>query len=316
MDIFNPKHLHRPDPILFHSRRDPGDLRLADTVVTNFDAYGEAQVVILGSPQDDGVLRSGGRPGAADGPTEIRRCLYRLSSAGVGALRVLDLGDIVPQERIEATHALHQQWVQQLLEDGKRVLTLGGGSDIAYPDCSALSFVAPGLMAFNIDAHFDCRADATPNSSTPFRQLLEEGCIKPQMFCEIGYQVHANSSVAEQYLRDRGVSMCSLKGLRELGIAPTFKRVLRNKNKFDASFWAFDLDSVRASDAPGVSSPNPDGFSAQEFCQIAEIAGADDRTRVIEFVEVNPVCDVDARTSRLAAVAIHHYLSALAGIII
>lgn len=312
MDIFNPEHVRRPDPILFYSRRDPNDPRLGERVATSFDAYGEAQIIILGCPQDEGVLRNGGRPGAASAPAEIRRCLYRLTTTGLKDLRVLDLGDIVLQSSLEATHALQQQWVQQLLADGKRVIVLGGGNDISYPDCSALSFVAPNLLAFNIDAHFDVRADAVCNSGTPYRQLLEEGCIRPEMFCEIGYQPCANSPVYEQYLRELGVNLCSLGGLRELGLAQTFKRILRAKKNADVIFWGFDLDVVRASDAPGVSAPNPTGLTADEFCQIAEIAGRDERTRVVEFTEVNPAYDVDAHTSRLTAVAIHHYLTALA----
>ena len=315
MDIFNPQHLRRPDPILFHTRRDPNDPRLGDRVASNFDAYGEAQVVILGCPQDDGVTRAGGRSGSAAAPTEIRRWLYRLSTSGMKDLRVLDLGDIVPQARLEATHALQQQWVQQLLEDGKRVITLGGGSDLAYPDCSALSYVAPGLMAFNIDAHFDVRQDSTATNGSPFRQLIEEGCIRAQQFYQIGYQPQVNSPVYEQYLRDRGVNLCSLKALRELGIGSTFKRTLRAKHKFDAIFWAFDFGVVRMADAPGVSEPNPDGLGTEEICQIAEIAGRDERTRIVEFVEVNPACDVDSRTSRLAALVIHHYLAAVAAIL-
>lgn len=311
MDIFNPQHLRRPDPILFYSRRDPGDPRMGSKVASNFDAYGEAQVVILGCPQDDGVLRNGGRGGVDAGPTEIRRQLYRLSTSGIGGLRILDLGDIVPQARLEDTHGLQQQWVQRILEDGKRVISLGGGSDIAYPDCSALSMVAPHMMAINIDAHFDVCSDTSFSSGTPFRQLIEEAYIQPQLLCQIGYQPELNSPQHERFLRDRYANLCSLQGLREMGLAPTFRRMLRNKSRFDAIFWAFDLDSVRAADAPGVSEPSAEGLSVEEFCQIAEIAGGDERTRIVEFVEVNPACDRDSATSRVAALAIHRYLAAL-----
>ena len=315
MDIFNPKHLTRPDPILFYSRRDPLDPRIGDIVSSNFDAYGAAQVVIMGCPQDDGVLRSGGRPGAAAGPTEIRRALYRLSTAGITGLKVQDVGDIVPQGKLEATHALQQQWVQQFLTDGKRVITLGGGSDMAYPDCSALSYIAPNLAAINIDSHFDVRNDPQCNSQTPFNQLLEENCVRPEALFQIGYQLQINSPADERYLRERGVNMCSLKSLRELGVSQAFRHMLRSKNRFDAIFWAFNMDSVRGSDAPGVSTPNPLGLTSEEYCLLADIAGHDDRTRVVEFSNVNPACDVDSLTSRLAAVAIHYYLAAVAEVL-
>lgn len=311
MDIFNEKFIRKPEAKLFYSRQDPNDPRLGEQVWRSFADYGLAQVVLMGCPQDEGVRRNGGRPGAALAPTEIRRALYRMTVNGIENLRVLDLGDLAPQATLEQTHALQQQWVQRLLEDGKRVVVLGGGNDISYPDVSALALVAPKLLAFNIDAHFDVRADQPCNSGTPYRQLLEEGYLKPELFFEMAYQPFANSPVYARYLRDKGVSSVSLSGLREQGVAATFKRVLRKKN-FDVIFWGFDLDAVRASDAPGVSAPNPAGLTGEELCELATLAGADERTRVVEFSEVNPAFDVDQRTSRLTAAAIWHYLAALA----
>src|SRR5437660_326875 len=40
--------------------------------------------VLIGFPQDEGVKRNGGRPGAAEAPREIRRWLYRLVPWGCG----------------------------------------------------------------------------------------------------------------------------------------------------------------------------------------------------------------------------------------
>jgi formiminoglutamase len=314
MDIFNPRFITRAPDELFYTRHDPKDVRLGERVPRAFGEYGWAQIVMLGCPQHDGVLRNRGRPGAANAPTEIRRWLYRMSTNGLHNLRLLDLGDLVPQESLEATHALQRQWMQQLLRDNKRVIVLGGGNDISYPDCAALADVVPAVLAFNVDAHYDVREDSPCNSGTPYRQLLEEGCIKAPMFYEVGSQPLANSPVHAEYLRDRGVNTVSLAGLRELGVIPTFRRAIRSpRGRFDAIFWGFDLDVVRACDAPGVSAPNALGLSAEEFCEIAALAGGEARTRVVEFTEVNPAFDVDGRTARLAATAIWHYLAAAAG---
>jgi formiminoglutamase len=69
---------------------------------------------------------------------------------------------------------------------------------------------------------------------------------------------------------------------------------------------------VNASEAPGVSAPNPLGLTGTELCELAALAGAEPRTRVVEFSEVNPAFDVDGRTARLAAAAIWRYLAAVA----
>jgi formiminoglutamase len=312
MDLFNPKFIRRVDQNIYYSRGDANDPRLGECVArTTPGHYGEAQVVLIGCPQDEGVRRNFGRPGAAQGPQEIRRALYRLTVNGLENLRLLDLGDLVIQQRLEQTHALLQQWVQRLIEDGKRVIVLGGGNDISYASCSALSLATPSMLAFNVDAHYDVRENQPCNSGTPYRQLIEEGFLKPSMFYEIGFQPALNSAVYAEYLRAKGVNTCSLAGLREIGVAATFKRALKRKSNFEAVFWGFDLDVVCAADAPGVSAPSAIGLSGSELCEIAAIAGGDPRTRVVEFTEVCPAHDLDGRTSRLAALAIWHYLAAL-----
>lgn len=311
MDIFNPKFVRRPDPALFKARRGARHPTLGHQVFSSFDFYGEAQVVIFGCAQDEGARRSGERAGAADAPAAIRRALYEMGVMGLQKLSVLDLGDVALQPQLEQTQGLMQQWVQRLMEDGKRVIVLGGGNDVLYPACSALSYAAPAMLAFNVNAQFDAREEAAPSSATPWRQLMNENCLRPEMLYCMGYQPYAVSPQEESALRTAGVNLCSAPALRELGVLPTFKRVLRKKS-MDVLAWALDLDVVNAAEAPGVSQPNPTGLSALDLCEISALAGSEARTRLLAVTGVNPVFDVDQRTSRLAATAIWHYLAALA----
>lgn len=301
------------DPVLYFSRRgDAGDIRIGDRVGRGAGTYEAAQVVILGCPQDEGVRRNGGRQGAAQGPTEIRRALYRFSEQGLEALGLHDAGDVVIGPTLEETQATHQAVVAELLAAGKRVVVLGGGNDIAYPDCAALAKHAGDVLAFNVDAHLDVRPDRPANSGTPYHQLLEEGLLKPQRFFELGSQPFCTSAAHAQYLHDQRAHVVPLAALRAKGAARVVRRALREADKAAAVFWGFDLDVVNAAEAPGVSAPNPLGLTGAELCELAALAGAEPRTRIVEFSEVNPAFDVDGRTARLAAVAIWHYLAALA----
>jgi len=90
------------------------------------------------------------------------------------------------------------------------------------------------------------------------------------------------------------------------------RRALRENDQARAVFWGFDLDVVNAAEAPGVSAPNPLGLSGAELCELAALAGAEPRTRIVEFSEMNPAFDLDGRTARLAAAAIWHYLKEVA----
>lgn len=297
---------NRPDPALFFHRNEPGDPRLGESVLSSPEDYASAGIVLLGCPQDEGVHRNGGRVGAAKAPDAIRRFLYRLVVPGAAGL--FDLGNTCIQASLEETHAVHQRVARQILEDGKRLVALGGGNDLSYPDCSALAQAAGSVLALNIDAHLDVRDNPVRNSGTPYRMLLEEGFLKPGQFYELAYQPFAVAAAHLQYVLDKGAHAASLEELRQAGLIPAIRQIL-NASTAGAIFWGLDMDAVRASDAPGVSAPNPIGLTGEELCRIAALAGSEPRSRVFEITEVNPEFDLQNRTARLAAVAIFHFLA-------
>ncbi len=299
----------RPDASLFYRRRDAKDRRLGDATQTALEAYAEADVVVLGCPHDEGVRRNGGRTGAALAPDAIRRALYRLTVNGLENLRLFDLGNTRVRPTLEAMHEVQRHIVYQVIKDGKTLIVLGGGNDLSYPDCAGLADAEPDVLAFNVDAHYDVRADAVRNSGTSYRQLLEESVIPPARLYETAGQPFANSPVYARYLQEKGAHVVGLKELRSGGVAASFERVLAAETA-EVIFWGIDMDSVRAADAPGVSAPNPVGLAGDELCEIASVAGSDRRSRVFEVTEVNPSFDIDDRTSRLAAVAIWSFLAA------
>lgn len=300
----------RVNPELLFRRNDVNDVRFGETVLTDPAQYEAADVVLLGCPQDEGVRRNNGRVGAKDAPDAIRRCLYRYVT--IEGLNFFDLGNTIIQGTLEATHDVHREVVRQVLREGKRLVILGGGNDVSYPDCSALAMETKGdILAFNIDAHFDVRADEPRNSGTPYRQLLEEGHIKPENFAEIGSLLFANSEIYRDYLNDKAVRIYDIHQVNEIGI-PKLVKSLLSEVAFQAIFWGLDMDIVRAADAPGVSALNPMGITGTEFVQIGTIAGFETHTRIFEITEVNPTYDIDERTCRLAASAIWYFLAAVA----
>lgn len=298
----------RPDAKLFYARGDANDRRLGDLTFNDPDHYAQAEVVFVGCPVDEGVARNHGRPGAAEGPRELRRWLYRLAAnAGVEGLMLFDLGDVAPARKLEDTHGLLETVVRQVLLDGKRVVVFGGGNDISYPDMSALAAAEPGSAALNIDAHYDVRADSPRNSGTPYRMLLDEGRLPRGRFHEVASQDHCNSPVYRQYLADKGAQVHPLEEMRRVGVERYFRELLPTVEG-PGLFFGFDLDSVRAADAPGVSAPSPTGLDAGEACAVARAAGADARWRVFEVTELNPKFDLDGRTARLAALLVWNVL--------
>jgi formiminoglutamase len=308
MNVF--EFTERPHRRLFVEGYDPNDLRMGAFVKHQLRDYEYSQVVILGCPDDEGIIRNQGRPGARKSPREIRCEFYKLAASnGINGLGIMDLGDVLLGSTLEETHSRLRGVVGRILKDGKMAIVLGGGNDISYPDCAALMEMERDVLVFNIDKHFDVRDISPRNSGTAYRQLLDEGLIDPGRFYEIGSEEFANSPKYLNYLMKRGANVYPLDALRSYGIKKLFQDTI-TRLKPQAIFWGFDLDVVRDSDAPGVSASYPTGLTAAEIIRIAQLAGEETKAGIVEFTEVNPDVDIDNRTSKLVAILMHTFLTA------
>lgn len=300
-----------PDARLFHRGHDPNDRKMGERVGRDPSAYAGARIVLLGCPQDHGVRRNRGRPGAAAAPREIRRQLYRLASpVGLDDGGMFDVGDVAIAQNLEETHRRHRAIVDRLLSDDKTVVVLGGGNDISHPDVSALAAAARDVLAFNVDSHFDVREAARPNSGTPYRQLLDEGTLHPGDLYQMGCKPGTNGPAYVRYLEELGVPVRTFDEIERHGVERAFREILELRGDREAVFWGFDMDAVRSADAPGVSAGYPVGFTAMDACRIAEAAGREPRTRIFEISECNPRRDVDGRTAKLAAMMVVAFVAA------
>lgn len=306
-DIF--QSASRPKPELFYRRNDVNDIRLGDVVEFETAHYESSDIVILGCPQDEGVARNGGRVGAKFAPDAIRTQFYKLTNFGIDA-KIFDLGDTLIHSTLEKTHDAHTKIVAQLLGDEKCVIVLGGGNDISYADGKAMAqvFGSENWLGMNIDAHFDVRVAEPRNSGTPYRQLLDENLIQPENFFETAWQRQANSQVYFDYLQNLNVNLISLEEMQKVDF--NFQQRFSTFDRQQPTFFGFDVDAVRAADAPGVSASSPLGLSAEEFVALAKFAGDNKQTKIIEFTELNPNFDVDNHTAKLVAVAAYEFCAA------
>ena len=308
----------RPNAKLFFSRNDKNDPRLGEIVRSEEKDYEASDIVILGCPQDEGVRRNNGREGAALAPFAIREQFYKLTTFNIKR-KIFDLGDVNVSGTLEEIHDAHATIVAQVLRDGKRVIVLGGGNDISYPDGCAMAevFGPEWWIGINIDSHLDVRIAEQRNSGTPYRQLLDEGRLLPKYFYEVAFQTHLCSPVYYEYIRGLGVNRISLELLRsrsevDVELKESIKQKFIGHSSSLNTFFGFDLDAVRSSHAPGTSAPSPLGLSASEFIQLVKYAASLANTKIIEFSEVNPKYDADNRTSNLVAIGMHRFCTGVA----
>lgn len=305
----------RPNSDFFFTRNDKNDPRLGEIVGREEKDYESADIVILGCPQDEGVRRNNGREGAALAPSVIREQFYKLTPFNIKK-KLFDLGDIKIGGSLEETHDTHAAVAKQILKDDKRLIVLGGGNDISYPDGVAMAevFGPEWWIGINIDSHLDVRIAEQRNSGTPYRQLLDEGRLLPKYFYEVAYQTHFCSPVYYEYIRNLGVNRISLEMLRSRDEADqeikeqVRKRFIGQSSSLN-TFFGFDMDAVRSADAPGTSAPSPLGLRAGEFITLVKYAASLANTKLIEFSEVNPKYDADNRTTKLVAIGMHRFCS-------
>jgi formiminoglutamase len=303
----------------------PDDPRLGEVIERwNGDpaALRPGRAVLVGFPQDEGVRRNGGRPGAADAPREVRRWLHRLTpwdgSCDITLTEQppLDLGDVVLGGGLEASQEALAVVVGAILASGAVPLVLGGGHETAFGHYGG--YVRGGRPAgiINIDAHLDLRpAECGRGSSgTPFRQSLEHPTrpLPGSHYVCLGAQPQAVARDHLLYARRQG---CVVRWHDEVR-ADLGHAFAEQRDRLAAAgcqvYVSLDADVVRAADVPGVSAPNVAGLSGETVLGCVRLAGRSPQVSSFDLVEINPRHDPDGRSARWAALAVWHFLIGLA----
>ena len=68
------------------------------------------------------------------------------------------------------------------------------------------------------------------------------------------------------------------------------------------------MNSIRQTEAPGVTFPSANGFTAEESCQLAKFAGLSDKLSLFALAGFQPDRDRTGQTPALAAQIIWHFL--------
>jgi len=269
--------------------------RFASTIIT--DDPKDCAVALLGIPDDTGVCMNKGRPGAAKGPFSFREALSKLGAAEPAFFswpRIFDAGDILVGKTLVDTHSRVTEATLALLDLGLFPMAVGGGHDLTFPFVRAVAQKSGTLDGVYFDAHLDVRE--TEGSGMAFRRLIEE-CGVSSLYLH-GFRPLSNSREHYNWFKANGGHLQS--SLTQ----PMLPRHARNL------FASFDLDVIDMAHAPGVSAPNPSGWTPREAERWVFECGADPRMRCFDIMELCPDRDEGGRTARLAA---HLFLTFLSG---
>lgn len=253
-----------------------------------------SEVVLFGAPLD---LTSSYRSGTRFGPAQIRvagEVLEDYSLAldrDVGRVKVIDQGDLdLPPGNLEASLARIEKEAATAIEKRMRFVALGGEHLITFPLVKAALVKHPDLVVLQLDAHADLAENygGEPlTHATVMRRIAE--ILDPGRVVQMG--VHSATAEEVAFARDR----------TQLFVGPpadadqVLKGLIRKP-----LYLTIDIDVVDPAFAPGVSTPEPGGWSSGEFFQVLRRM-ADLDVVGMDLVEVCPPFDPAGITCTLAA---------------
>lgn len=290
------------------------DPRLGHLLGGDSSRLDDLLAVIMGFPVDEGVVRNGGRAGAAEGPDCLRQWLYKMTPDARRPERFRELLDVTadagnlvgdaPLNQLQKTLA---RTVGRFLRHDVVSITLGGGHETAYGHFLGYVDAERSVSILNWDAHTDVRPlqDGRPHSGSSFRQALEHPSGRCQDYTVAGLQPHSTAQAHVQFVDDHNGQCLWVDEVTSSAVEQLYDAT------DDPTLVTFDLDAVDQSQAPGVSAPAVGGLDQDLWLHAAYHAGRCPNVTSVDIVELNPRIDVDDRTARLAARTVMEILHGL-----
>lgn len=254
---------------------------------------------------------NGGRPGAKAAPETIRTYFYKMTPSLLNpkAQTLVDLGNVPTTLPLAERHERGREVIRAALGQGLRTLSLGGGHDYGYADGAGFMdyCLSKNLrpVVINFDAHLDVRpTDKGFHSGTPFNRLLTQYEGKFD-FIEVGLQNQCNSLAHLNWAKDKGAQILLYQDMLEVGLKSSLEALVKN-HKGRPCLLSVDIDAFTSNEAPGCSQSWAMGLQIQDFLPTLKMLQATLDVRSLAIYEVSPPLDQDNRTSKLAALILHH----------
>ncbi|MCB0348760.1 MAG: formimidoylglutamase [Bdellovibrionales bacterium] len=289
------------------------DPRMGNLVTSSME---DADYVIQGYPDDEGIDNNNGRMGASQGPNGIRQIFYKTTPHQVlETPGIYDAGNLILDDKLSNRHEIAKAQAKSILSKDKVLIGLGGGHDYAYPD--GASFIEDSAaentkpLIINFDAHLDLRPVTDRiNSGTPFYRLLSE---YPNQFdfIQIGLQQVCNSKNHFEWGKERGMQSVWLEDYKASGENLSSYFVRRFENIFTKkppTYLSIDIDVFSSSVAPGASQSWPYGLMPEDFFPLFLLLIERLPVKLLGIYEVSPPLDENLKTQRLAEQIIHRFI--------
>jgi len=255
----------------------------------------ECEKIILAAANDMGVIRNGGRRGAAFGPSCITNAFKKFASHSKDNKKIQIFEVAGDESDFNQMQLQEIENIKKSLDILKRthLCHLGGGHDHIYPLAMAIaeSFKRK-IHIINIDAHLDTRVDDFSHSGTPFRQLKIN--LKDQLrITQIGIQeisnVESNWNSIDMTVHLLSTLEKDFEHFNNLDL-DLIDKILDIKNE-ELTIFSLDLDAIKGYEFSAVSAVNPLGLPLSFIHTLLSRYLSKVELKVVGLYEYNPMFD-------------------------
>ena len=223
---------------------------------------------------------------------KIRASFYKLSFPFQN-LEIADLGNIRKKD-----HSFVIPVIEELLSSGIFPVVIGKNTESIIAQFHA--YQSQGQLV-----NLACVDENIPYSINSGKSVLNQIIDKKRShlfnMSFIGFQTHFVSPKVIEVLEEKNYDFI------RLGKAKTALDQLEPVIR-DADLFCFNLTSLKQSEAPGVENASPNGFYAEEACQLSRYAGMSEKLTSIGFYGFNNKVDENQQTAQVVAQLIWYFL--------
>lgn len=263
--------------------------KVAAVYTDEFPDIDDAQIVIVGCGEQRG---SGLIHGQSQGPDFIRRHFYSLFYWHTD-IRIADVGNIKPGALYTDSYAALKTVVQELMNDGKTVVILGGSHDLTLSQYQAYAINKKPIEASCVDALIDLNLDSPFKHENFLMDMLTGEPNYIRHYNHIGFQsyyVHPRMLETMDKLHFDCYRVGSVKEAID-----EMEPVIRNSNLF-----SFDISAIAHAYVP-ANTLSPNGLNGEEACVLMRYAGMSPNVSTIGIYGYDAQHDVDELTAKQIA---------------
>lgn len=299
IDFLDPVELEKPDEYFLKKQGLFSHCIEVQTDNSEIPDLSEFDLVLLGVPED----RNSYNKGSALSPNAIRSELYSLMGLEMN-LKLIDLGNLKPGNTYTDTYFALREVISVLLGNNLNIILLGGTQDLTLPIFQSFEGYQEKINLACIDSKIDSDTQAIESNSESY--LLEILLKKKKLFkfTNIGHQSYFTGKQSLELINTLFHDAIRLGDVRNnIKLIEPYLR--------DSDIVSFDMGAIRKADAPGYFRPTPNGFYAEEACQLSRYAGTSDKVRLFGIFECNQLKDIQNHSASLAAQMAWYFIDGL-----